>query len=66
MELMDLAELVSHDGNNCAKTKALNILCLLAVTEEPCKHNNTNFQYVSLFVRSCRYKAYTRIEIKFI
>ena len=45
--------------------KPLEILCLLTATEEPCRHNNTSFQYVSLSVRSFRYKAYTSIAIKF-
>jgi len=46
--------------------KPLEILCLLAATEEPCTRNNTSFQYVRLSVRSFRYKAYTSIEIKFV
>jgi len=42
--------------------KPLEILCLLAATEEPCTHNNKSFQYVSLSVRSSRYKAYTILK----
>jgi hypothetical protein len=51
---------------NAQERKPLEILCLLAATEEACTHNYTSFQYVSLSVRSCRYKAHTSIEIKFV
>ena len=62
--LNGLAEPVSHEGNNCAKTKAFRD-SLLAATEEPFTRNKS-FQYVSLSVRSFRYKAYTSIGIKFV